>query len=644
MIATLPIPYPDELFYSLCARYCDRMHYPSKRSATRELFGTGNVIASVGLPSHIDDFVAALPQEHRFTADNLIDSHTLLPFYAPFLLPERLHRLRQDMHGRNGPAIFMRIGLMAGRVSPPEWLRLCPLCVEEDQKEFGESYWHRVHQISGVEVCPIHQVYLYHSSVRARNVQTRYEFVSAECSIRPLHLPSPTEPPHTNLLNIARDARWLLDQQGLSQSPQALNAGYCERLAALGLATYRGRVDKGALSARFTDYYSSSFLRLLQCELDEHINDNWLLRLVRTPRNAQHPLHHLLLIYFLGLTAETFFGLSAERKPFGEGPWSCLNPACNEYRQDKIDDCQIIYSQHIGGRPIGTFACACGFTYRRVGPDVSTGDSFKLSNVASFGYLWEARLQLLWEDETVSLRGMARQLGVDPLTIKRHANRIGLAFPRPVRTSRSLKATQQLHAHNSTHGTPEPSTIDKYRASWAAAMRDNPDAGTQALRGKIPGIYTWLYRNDRAWLKEYTPPSKRKPRQRPARVNWEERDAQLAKCVRESAIRLRKKDGKPVRITSAAIGRDIGQLALIQQHLDKLPLTAAALDELVESREQFAVKRIRHVGETLPNGLTCLARWQLIRQAGVERLVADQQVKETIDATLEYLKPTSRLS
>jgi len=67
MIATLPTPYPDELLYSLCARYCDRMHYPSKRSAIQELFGTGNVIASVGLPSHIDDFVAALPQGHRFT-------------------------------------------------------------------------------------------------------------------------------------------------------------------------------------------------------------------------------------------------------------------------------------------------------------------------------------------------------------------------------------------------------------------------------------------------------------------------------------------------------------------------------------------------------------------------------------------------
>jgi TniQ len=211
MIGTLPSPYPGELLYSLCARYCDRMQYPSKRSVVQDLFGTRNVIASVWLPSRLNEFVAALAPGHHSSADDLIDNHTLLPFYAPFVLPERLRQLRQDMHGRNGPGIHMRLGIMASRVPLPQWLRLCPQCVEDDRKQYSECYWHRVHQVPGVEVCPIHETRLQNSSVRARSVKTRYEFVPAE---RALLTPGqPALPDHylEILLRLARDAQWLLD-------------------------------------------------------------------------------------------------------------------------------------------------------------------------------------------------------------------------------------------------------------------------------------------------------------------------------------------------------------------------------------------------------------------------------------------------
>src|SRR5260370_29319519 len=135
---------------------------------------------------------------------------------------------------------------------------------------------------------------------------------------------------------------------------------------------------------------------MLGCKIDESIDENWLVRLVRKPENAQHPLHHMLLIHFLGHSVETFFNIPSADHPFGEGPWPCLNPASNHYQQFRIQQCRVDYSQHVHGRPVGTFSCACGFTYVRIGPDGSLEDRFKLSKVKSFGRLWVERLQLLW--------------------------------------------------------------------------------------------------------------------------------------------------------------------------------------------------------------------------------------------------------
>ncbi len=316
MIGALPTPYPDELFYSLCARFSERMQYPSKRSPIQDLLGTGSAIASVGLPSHLDDFIAALPPGHPYTADDLIDNHTLLPFYGPFLPPERLRRVRQDMRGSGGPALHMRIGIMASSVSSPGWLLACPKCIAEDRERFGECYWHRVHQLPGVKVCPAHKVNLHFSTARAANERTRYEFVSAESALHSLQRIDLPESYCEIFLRLAQDAQWLLGQRRPPQTLESLHKRYRGLLNDIGLATYRGRVDAGLFLRRFKGFYPSPLLNQLNCELAEHISENWLLRLVRTPTGAQHPLHHLLLILFLGYTLEAFFSLPERAQPF----------------------------------------------------------------------------------------------------------------------------------------------------------------------------------------------------------------------------------------------------------------------------------------------------------------------------------------
>jgi hypothetical protein len=53
MIGCFPDPYPDELLYSVCARFHKRVQYPNKKGTMRELFGDEAAIAVVDLPSNL---------------------------------------------------------------------------------------------------------------------------------------------------------------------------------------------------------------------------------------------------------------------------------------------------------------------------------------------------------------------------------------------------------------------------------------------------------------------------------------------------------------------------------------------------------------------------------------------------------------
>jgi hypothetical protein len=187
LIGHFPDPHPDELFYSVCARFSDHVQYATTAAVARELFGRDFINSVVNFPCHLNALVNALHLEHYYTVDTLIDDHTLLPLYGPFLPPERLRHLRNDMYGDKSTA-HARAGITYFQAPLLQQLRFCPLCLEDDRQRFGECYWHRVHQVPGVEVCPMHEVLLQNSNIHPRHQRTRNKFISAESAIQKMTL------------------------------------------------------------------------------------------------------------------------------------------------------------------------------------------------------------------------------------------------------------------------------------------------------------------------------------------------------------------------------------------------------------------------------------------------------------------------
>ena len=166
MLHFFPIPYPDELFYSVVCRYHLRSGNRSFRQTQLDLFdSTGAKQYYLGLPNNLATLVNKLPLGSSFTINQILEKHSLFPFYRRFLTNREVKRLQELMEGKESKSIAQVAKIPKLKLYYPEYLRFCPQCLGEDLPQYGETYWHRNHQVSGIRVCLTHRVGLENSRV-----------------------------------------------------------------------------------------------------------------------------------------------------------------------------------------------------------------------------------------------------------------------------------------------------------------------------------------------------------------------------------------------------------------------------------------------------------------------------------------------
>ena len=176
MISYLPNIYPDELAYSWFCRYyvhsgalthkmalsdilCKRSCNPSKEFL-------GNLTPD--MQSRIRDI---LPIK------SLIMEHTMFPQYARFI--PLSYKMRALHHLEHDYCDAHHLFPISTRNDNDSFLKYCPLCASEDRQLYGETYWHRAHQIRSVQICYKHGCYLESSAVTSKSEQT-YTLCPAE--------------------------------------------------------------------------------------------------------------------------------------------------------------------------------------------------------------------------------------------------------------------------------------------------------------------------------------------------------------------------------------------------------------------------------------------------------------------------------
>lgn len=435
----------------------------------------------------------------------MISKNTLFPFYEPFLNIERSEQIRGEIKFSNENHIRTRLAINVPQVKSSEYLRFCPLCVEVDRKIHGETFWHRIHRLAGVLVCAEHNCFLQNSVVRWER-ESAAKFHCAEDS---LNMPPPqylcsNESKHQIFLYLARNAGWLLNQENLCLAEGALRERYYNLLLKCGYAYYNGRTKNYKLFDAFNKHFSQHTLEKLGCTV-ESAQTGWLAKFTDKQKAniIHHPIRHLLVMNFLNLNAVEFFTAFVEYKPFGDGPYPCLNMASDHYGQILIESCEtfdnLSKDKNKSGRPLGVFACKCNFTYQRIGPDKSEKSRFAYDLVKEYGEVWENKLKELWMNLSLSVAQAAVILGVSQLLVVRHAIRLNLPMNEP--NSRSV----QGYARHRNPNKPFSDMLAQYRQDWLKVVKGNSNLTRQELVNTANFLYLWLRRNDSEWFEQHLP-------------------------------------------------------------------------------------------------------------------------------------------
>jgi hypothetical protein len=526
----------------------------------------------------------------NMTTSELIQSHTLLPYFSAFLPEDRTQFVQSAMRGVLGSAVNARLGLLASSVKIPPYLRVCEQCMIEDERAFGLPYWHRSHQLPGVFVCYKHECVLEDSVIPYSLRRNKHEYISLKHNLvrkkADEHQSRHVQCNHLNFL--AKQSHILLNLLYESGGLKNVIKTYRARLYELGFITPSGSIRFQALRSKLYDTVGYDLLCMCQSEVNKDSQDTWLHKILRGGEHI-HTLRHLIMMLFLGQTIDSILEMHEEGyHPFGVVPWPCLNKTADHFREEIISQCEVSLCSDTG-RPVGTFTCDCGFIYSRRGPDLNDFDRNKIGRIKQYGSVWERKFEEFQFRSDLSLRQKAELLGIHRSTLYLKKKHVLVVKPKVV-------SSEILNI--SLEGNP--------------SAEDLPNITINSIRFRSSN------RNENH-----------------ARVNWEARDRELLPLIHQAVRDIKSASDKPIRVTLPEIGRRIGKLSLLEKKLFALPRCKALLVIEVETKEQFQIRRVELAAQKLFQAEQSVVKWKLIRNAGLRKETAWGLGNE-IDKVISY--------
>ena len=163
MISYFPAAYPDELLYSQLARYYTKSGYMAYTYAAEELYVSKAVRPDMNfLNVFTPDALRMITRD--MTMEDVVMKHTMFPYYGRFLPIERKQRAFHALVSMQGNYHNL-LPIPTRKGNSDRCLRYCPMCAELDRQDYGETYWHRAHQMIGLAACPVHGCYLIDSNI-----------------------------------------------------------------------------------------------------------------------------------------------------------------------------------------------------------------------------------------------------------------------------------------------------------------------------------------------------------------------------------------------------------------------------------------------------------------------------------------------
>jgi len=310
MITFFPKPYPDELLYSIIARYHVWSGNNEMSDTMEELFDYRRERATLFIPKHLYR-LAEKTRKYGLDYETLLYEHTVFPFATCFLNKASLYKILDQEE--KSYSIYKK-DLNA------KYLRYCPLCIRDDRNNYGEAYWHRKHQAYGMVMCDKHRCRLKDSVIEIlddrNNRYIALELLNnvtdiseqegiSECSIE-LQIAYDVDFIYKNY-EFIRNLMWV-KYDSIRETTIAL-------LFRRGLANKRGSFKTSKIRQKIKNMYNLPQLK----QLMEVLNDNpgssdWLIYLCREGPSTAIPIRFILLAGFLAGSLESFIRIINEQK------------------------------------------------------------------------------------------------------------------------------------------------------------------------------------------------------------------------------------------------------------------------------------------------------------------------------------------
>jgi hypothetical protein len=142
-----------------------------------------------------------------------------------------------------------------------------------------------------------------------------------------------------------------------------------------------------------------------------------------------------------------------------------------------------------------------------------------------------------------------------------------------------------------------------------------------SVRVQHDNLYSWLWRNDHAWLMRHRPSRMAWSK---TRINWAHWDKILSHRVEQISAELKCRKQPFVRLTWNRLASASGKTSWLAKPNEKLPTTCRAIARHSETCEQFAIRRLTVIG--LGDKLKDGSLWRLRVAAGISTGLAKRSV------------------
>ncbi|MDP7981245.1 TnsD family Tn7-like transposition protein [Bacillus multifaciens] len=587
MIVYFPTPYEDELLYSLMLRYHVHLASTSRMQTMLELFNNDKKCSIVDFPNSLDYLVEQIPSKPSdFTAEYLIQKHTIVPFYKPFLTPIKYTQVIESMKKNIQKN---RVKLHLGEIDASRReknIYLCRGCIVEQKKRHGEFYINRVHQIPGVFVCTKHKELLVKYSYTLYAQQKLTVIDEERLEEQKLDLLE-KEQVMKWLFRIAEDIEWLMTSPLEPQVCEFYLKKYQTLIDIKGISYPRSE-KRRKFKSSLLDFFPSELFSLLKFDIQKVSYPNWMRYIFGSESQYLHPLKHFLLIYYLCGSIQDFFEKEYTFEPFGKGPWICMNPFANHY----LDHCIHNIEYSIDKTKLvlkADFKCECGFTYRLFSPENNPLAVKRFSmRIVSLGPVWREKVKKLIEE------GVPRKMLIERSGMSRETfNKKISDFEKTEVESRDKKRSR-----NKIENFDE--VRKEHRRQWMKLVELHPDYSRKQLNKSNSKLYRWMMTYDKAWTEDHAPKAIQN-------TGWnkqslEERDRimlEKAKKLINEWYQYENENKKLKRITINSIAKAMdGEWTNLYINAELYPLTNEYIKSVVESNDEFRKRKFLYFLQT----------------------------------------------